>query len=181
MRGSRSIWPHRLDDVPFPRRPHTPARRRAAVAAIAALPLILLAGCTAAPDPTPAPTTTAPAPTPTETTPAVLDPEGTAEEAMPSFDAAVAQVWAGTNPVSSLAYIDALVAAGFDKAAMQATNDISTVGYAAESIQFSVRWGDADCLIGQVGPSTGDQPVTAIMPQLADGRCLVGETMPLGG
>lgn len=100
---------------------------------------------------------------------------------MPSFDAAVAQVWAGTNPVSSLAYIDALVAAGFDKAAMQATNDISTVGYAAESIQFSVRWGDADCLIGQVGPSTGDQPVTAIMPQLADGRCLVGETMPLGG
>ncbi len=58
---------------------------------------------------------------------------------------------------------------------MQVTQDQSTVGNAAESLQFSVRWGEESCLIGQVGPSTG-AAVTAVMPQLAEGRCLVGNT-----
>ena len=68
-------------------------------------------------------------------------------------------------------------AAGFDKAAMQVTRDTSTVGNPAESIQFSVRWGD-ECLVGQVGPATGD-PVTVVVPGLAEGTCLVGETRPI--
>ncbi|MBS1697992.1 MAG: hypothetical protein JST25_06275 [Actinobacteria bacterium] len=87
-------------------------------------------------------------------------------------------MWASDQRASGLAYIDALVAAGFDRAAMQVTEDRSTVGNPAESIQFSVRWGEADCLVGQVGPSTGD-PVTAVLPQLAGGACLVGRTAPL--
>lgn len=58
---------------------------------------------------------------------------------------------------------------------MQVTQDLSTVGNAAESLQFSVRWGDDLCLVGQVGPSTGE-PVTMIMDQLAEGRCLIGNT-----
>ena len=45
------------------------------------------------------------------------------------------------SSVAGRAYIDALVAAGFDKAAMQVTPDQTTVGNPAESIQFSVRWG----------------------------------------
>jgi len=105
----------------------------------------------------------------------VLVPDGTAEDNLPLFAAVTAQVWATDQRGSGRAYIDALIAAGFDRAAMQVTQDQSTVGNAAESLQFSVRWGEGECLIGQVGPSTGE-PVTAVMPQLAEGRCLIGAT-----
>jgi len=105
----------------------------------------------------------------------VLVPDGTAEDNLPLFAAVTAQVWATDQRGSGRAYIDALIAAGFDRAAMQVTQDQSTVGNAAESLQFSVRWGEDECLIGQVGPSTGE-PVTAVMPQLAEGRCLIGAT-----
>ena len=79
--------------------------------------------------------------------------------------------------MSGRAYIDALVAAGFDKTTMQVTQDKTTVGNPAESLQFSVRWGD-ECLIGQVGPATGT-PVTVVAPALAEGTCLVGRTRPI--
>ena len=88
-----------------------------------------------------------------------------------------AAVWATPEQVAGRAYIDSLVEAGFDKTAMQLTPDQSTVGNAAESIQFSVRWAD-QCLIGQVGPATG-APVTVMVPVLAEGTCLVGETRPI--
>ncbi|KZE41717.1 hypothetical protein AVW09_02970 [Microbacterium sp. T32] len=83
-------------------------------------------------------------------------------------------VWGGPDQVAGRAYIDALVGAGFDKAAMQVTPDQTTIGNPAESIEFSVRLG-ADCLVGQVGPSIGD-PVTAVLPGLSTGGCLIGET-----
>ncbi|QCQ18125.1 hypothetical protein EHF32_05055 [Microbacterium sp. RG1] len=83
-------------------------------------------------------------------------------------------VWAGPDQVAGRAYIDALTAAGFDKAAMQVTPDQSTVNNPAESIQFSVRWGD-ECLIGQVGPATREA-VTVVEPILSDGTCLIGRT-----
>lgn len=102
-------------------------------------------------------------------------PDGTAEENLPIFTSVSEAVWATDQRGAGRAYIDALIAAGFDRADMQVTQDVSTVGNAAESMQFSVRWGDDECLIGQVGPSTG-QVVTAVMPQLAEGRCLVGTT-----
>lgn len=101
--------------------------------------------------------------------------DGTASDNLPLFAAVTAAVWASDQKVSGRAYIDALIAAGFDRGAMQVTQDVSTVGNPAESIQFSVRWGDTECLVGQVGPSTGE-PVTVVMPQLAEGRCLVGTT-----
>ncbi len=93
------------------------------------------------------------------------------------FTAVAAAVWASPDRAAGRAYIDALVAAGFDKAAMQVTNDTSTIGNPAESIQFSVRWGE-ECLIGQVGPATGD-PVTTVVPVLAEGTCLIGQTRPI--
>lgn len=107
-----------------------------------------------------------------------MQPDGTAEDNLPIFEAVTAQVWAASGSSSGQAYIDALVAAGFDKAAMQVTQDLTTVGDAVESLQFSVRWGEAECLVGQVGPSTGE-PVTMVMDQLAEGRCLVGNTRPI--
>ncbi|KEP75323.1 hypothetical protein HR12_35870 [Microbacterium sp. SUBG005] len=99
---------------------------------------------------------------------------GEAAQRLPLFSQTVASVWTGPDPVSGRAYIDALVSAGFDKAAMQVTADQSTIGNAAESIEFSVRLGD-ECLVGQVGPSIGD-PVTAVLPGLSSGGCLIGQT-----
>jgi hypothetical protein len=123
--------------------------------------------------------TAAATPTPTPTVPPgpVLVPDGTAEDNLPLFTAITAAVWASPDSVSGRAYIDALVAAGFDKAAMQVTEDQSTVGNPAETLQFSVRWGE-QCLIGQVGPATGT-PVTVVVPALAEGTCLVGHTRPI--
>lgn len=138
---------------------------------------ILLAGCSgpgrAAPTGTAAPTrTAAPSPAPGP----VLHPDGTATDNLPLFAAVTARVWAGPDQVKGRAYVDALVAAGFDKASMQVTEDVSTIGRPAESIEFSVRWRD-ECLIGQVGPAIGS-PVTAVVP-LAGGTCLIGRTRPI--
>jgi hypothetical protein len=135
------------------------------------------------PEPTPTPTVTttdsAPSASATPTAPAApaLVPEGTAEDNLPLFSSVTASVWATDARVTGRAYVDALTAAGFDKAAMQVTQDTSTVGNPAESIQFSVRWND-QCLIGQVGPATGE-PVTVVVPVLAEGNCLVGQTRPI--
>ncbi len=141
-----------------------------------------LAACTpeTGPSPTPAPAaseTASPAPSPTPDGP-VLHPDGTAEDNLPLFDAVTAKVWEESGSSSGRAYIDAFVAAGFDKGDMQVTQDLTTVGNAVESMQFSVRWGDDACLVGQVGPSTGE-PLTVVMDQLAEGRCLVGDTRPI--
>jgi hypothetical protein len=104
-------------------------------------------------------------------------PDGSATDNLPLFDQVVASVWASPDSVSGRAYVDALSAAGFDKTAMQVTEDFSTVGNPAESLQFSVLWG-AECLVGQVGPATGE-PVTAVVPALAEGGCLIGSTRPI--
>lgn len=147
---------------------------------------LTLAGCTPTPgaDPSATPTQAVPSasePTasPTSTAPAgpTLVPDSSAADNLPLFTAVTASVWASADPVAGRAYVDALTAAGFDKAAMEVTRDLSTVGNAAESIQFSVRWGD-ECLVGQVGPATGN-PVTVVVPVLAEGTCLVGETRPI--
>ena len=111
---------------------------------------------------------------------AELHPSGSAHDNLPYFTAVVSRVWASDARGSARAYVDALSAAGFVRADMQMTADTTTVGNPAESFQFSVRWGGTDCLVGQVGPSTGD-PVTAVLPQLAGGRCLIGTTPPVGG
>ncbi len=143
-----------------------------------------LAGCTGeAPEPAPATTeqpsasvvdpSVAPSPAPTAAAP-VLVPGGSAPQNLPFFAQVVSGVWSGTEQVSGRAYIDALTAAGFDKSAMQVTADYSTIGNAAESIEFAVRLGD-QCLVGQVGPSIGD-PVTTVLPGLSSGGCLIGQT-----
>ncbi len=107
----------------------------------------------------------------------MLYPDGTATDNLPLFTAVTADVWASPDRASGRAYVDALVDAGFDKSVMQVTEDTSTVGNQAESIQFSVRWGD-ECLVGQVGPATGD-PVAVVVPVLAEGICLIGQTRPI--
>ena len=102
---------------------------------------------------------------------------GTADQNLRIFAATIAQVWASADKEHGRAYVDALAAAGFDKRAMQVTNDTSTVGNPAESIEFSVRWGD-ECLVGQVGPAIGG-PVASVLPVLGGGACLLGRTRPI--
>jgi len=104
-------------------------------------------------------------------------PDGTAAENLPLFAAVTDAVWASEQRGAGQAYVDALVGAGFDKAAMQVTPDQSTVGNPAESLQFSVLWGE-ECLVGQVGPAIGD-PVVVVVPVLDEGTCLVGQTRPI--
>ncbi|MGO2684164.1 DUF6993 domain-containing protein [Microbacterium sp.] len=157
---------------------------RSRIAVVALLTTFGLGVVACAPTPEPTPTaeatqTASPEPTTTAEEP-VLVPDGTAEENLPLFAAVTEQVWGASGSSSGQAYIDALVAAGFDQGTMQVTQDLTTVGNPVESMQFSVRWGDAECLVGQVGPSTGD-PVTMVMDQLAEGRCLVGNTRPIEG
>jgi hypothetical protein len=130
--------------------------------------------------PTTEPTVTvAPSPTPAEDDAPVLYPHGSAQENLPYFELIVQTVWESMNKDSGRAYINALVHAGFDKAHMQVTADRTTVGNKAETLFFSVAWGAKECLIGQVGPSTGKQPVVAVMSQLAHGRCLIGNTVDI--
>ena len=138
--------------------------------------LLVLSACGPGPEVTASPSADA-SPSPVSTAPAApeLVPDGTADDNLPIFTSVSEAVWATDQRGAGRAYIDALVAVGFDRADMQVTQDVTTVGNAAESMQFSVRWGDDECLVGQVGPSTG-QVVTAVMPQLAEGRCLVGTT-----
>lgn len=156
----------------------TPPRavRLSALVLVAAAGAVALAACTPSPEPVPTisvsaePTISTPAPSPAPT----LVPEGSADDNLPLFASVVDAVAAGPDAASGRAYVDALVAAGFDKAAMQVTPDQSTVGNPAESIQFSVRWGE-QCLIGQVGDATGEA-VAVVEPGLADGTCLLGRT-----
>ncbi|AKV85509.1 hypothetical protein AKG07_03505 [Microbacterium sp. CGR1] len=160
------------------RRPDSSAPRSAIAVGIGTTLVLLLTACgpTASPAPALGPTDAAASPGPSAS-PAgpVFVADGSAEDNLPLFAAVTDGVWASEQRVSGRAYIDALTAAGFDKAAMQVTADVTTVGNPVESLQFAVRWGDAECLVGQVGPSTGE-PVAVVMPQLAEGRCLVGAT-----
>ena len=142
--------------------------------------VLILSGCSAGVPAVSASVSSTPAPTASSargssSAAPVLHPDGTAADNLSLFTAVVGQVWAGADRNSGGAYVDALSAAGFRRADMQVTADETTMGNAAESIQFSVRWGQDQCLVGQVGPSTGD-PVTAVLPQLDGGRCLVGRT-----
>ncbi|WP_261164081.1 DUF6993 domain-containing protein [Microbacterium sp. Marseille-Q6965] len=160
--------------------------RRAALRSLALIALtwgaLGLAAC--APEPKAASTATAtpapavPAPTASAAAEPVVIPDGTATDNLPVFASVVAQVWASERRAEGRAYVDALVAAGFDKGAMQVTRDLSTVGNPSESILFSVRWG-TECLIGQVGPETGE-PVATVQPALgARQACLLGDTRPI--
>ncbi|PFG31128.1 DUF6993 domain-containing protein [Paramicrobacterium agarici] len=159
-------------------------RRAARVATCSAALLVafVLAGCGSA-EPSPAPSTaTGPAPSQTSTeslSPSpTFDPDGTAADNLAYFDSVNEAVLAENPDAMGMDFINALVDAGFDKAAMEVTEDYSTVGNRAESIQFSVRWNDA-CLIGQNGESVGGYHST-IMDVLGSGTCLVGTTREIG-
>ena len=166
-------------------------RRRVAAAAVGLAALAALSGC-AAEQPAPADTTAStpvtatpgaatpgttgtPAPAPAEP---VLQLEGSASDNLAFFTVVVQQVAASEQKAEGRAYVDALVKAGFDKSAMQVTQDRTTVGNAAEALQFSVLW-QGECLVGQAGPEV-EGAVARVLPALQGGTvCLVGSTRPI--
>jgi len=135
---------------------------------------IALAGCGGSP-PMPVPTATV-TPTPGATAPAEpqLDLTGSAAANQPYFDQVnIATVDAGGR--GGRAFIDGLVAAGYPKAAMEVTPDRTSINAEADNYQFAIRLGGT-CLIGQYGVA-GYASTTGKL--LADGRCLVGTTLPI--
>lgn len=104
-------------------------------------------------------------------------PDGSAADNLPLFTQVMDTVAATEASVQGRAYIDALVAAGFPKDAMEVTRDLTTVGNAAESIQFSVQWA-GECLVGQVGPSV-PTPTALVLPLVPGDTCLIGQTRPI--
>jgi hypothetical protein len=118
--------------------------------------------------------TAAPSASPTDSTAAapVLVPGGTAEENRPLFDAAASAEIAADPGADGRSIIDALAAAGFDKAAMEVTDDTTAIGRDADSVQFSVRASDG-CIVGERSASGYE---SLIAPVLGTGHCLVGKT-----
>jgi hypothetical protein len=154
-------------------------RFRTPVAALSALAMVALAavlvGCTptapvasasASASAKPSVVTATPTPKP------VYLPDGTSEQNKAYFDSVNSALIASNGSVDGKTIINTLVAAGFDKAAMQLTPDKTTIGAAADSVLFSVHIGDS-CLIGQRGPAGYS---SSIGPALAGGSCLVGKT-----
>lgn len=159
------------------------ARATAGPAAAAALALALaLTGCVAGTSPTGSPTLGASAGatgTPSASAPAAiaLVPGGTAQQNLPYFDQVNRATLAAKPDAQGRDFIDALVAAGFNKADMQLTVDTTTIGLKANSIQFSVKLGDT-CLIGQNGADAGGYN-SMVTPVLSTGSCLIGQTRPI--
>ncbi|TPW70098.1 hypothetical protein [Schumannella sp. 10F1B-5-1] len=159
--------------------PHTAtARHRVGVAigsgtaavALAGVLLTGLAGCTpSSPEPSSSPKPSASA---SASAAPKLDPTGDAADNKAYFDSVNQKLIAAGGTLDGRAFIDDLVKAGFDKAAMEVTADTTAVGLKADNIQFSVKLG-VTCLIGQYG-NIGYASTTA--PALDTGTCLVGQT-----
>ena len=120
----------------------------------------------------------APSSSPSSTdAPATLRPELAASENLAYFDAVNLGVVAANPAAGGRDFIDALTAAGFEKAQMQVTADLTTVDLQADSVQFAVLF-NGECLVGQYGPASGGYH-GAVRPALGTGGCLVGRTRPI--
>jgi len=106
-------------------------------------------------------------------------PDGSASENLPYFTEVLRQFSVGTAEVRGAPIVDALAAAGFDKASMQVSFDESKTNLVADSIYASVRIGD-QCLIGQVvveDRSFVAEHAAAVGPN--KDICLIGQTRPI--
>ncbi|TBN57135.1 hypothetical protein EYE40_06815 [Glaciihabitans arcticus] len=146
-----------------------------ATAMLAAVVLsAVLAGCTTEPEPAPLPPVTSPSPSSSAegTADPGYNPAGDARDNKQYFDTVNRAVIALDKTPGGKKFIDNLVKAGFVKADMQVTEDLTAVELVADNIQFSVLLGGA-CLVGQYG-NVGYQSV--VQPVLTSGKCMVGKT-----
>lgn len=141
----------------------------------------VLAGCvqTARPVNTPIPTPSAKPSATASATAAVptYDPNGTAQDNLAYFNK-VGHALLDNNPTANTqgeTIVDWFVSHGFNKTNMEVTPDKTSIGLAAWNIEFSVRFGKS-CLLGQAG-NVGFQ--SSVLPVLATGKCLIGQTRPI--
>ncbi|OUE21826.1 hypothetical protein BFL36_10730 [Clavibacter michiganensis] len=152
--------------------------RIGALAAPALLAALVLSGCTQTPSPTqPTAQASAASASPDAAasaapTPAPVDPSGTAEAALPAFEATAGGVVSADPNAKGRDLVDALVGVGFPKDKMEVTADATPLGNSVDSILVAVRMGDG-CLIGQ---RAQDGFSAHVEPALSSGRCLVGQT-----
>jgi hypothetical protein len=124
----------------------------------------------------PEPLTPMPVPTAEPSTTASAAPDDSAEGQRQLFDVTNnGTVTRLGSAVGGRDFIDALVAAGFDKSAMQLTPDATAIGLSADNVQFSVQIDD-DCLVGQYG-NVGY--ASAVLPAVSTVGCLIGNTRPI--
>ena len=137
----------------------------------------LVTGCASTPE-LPA-LSVAPSSPPTPLATPEPDPEliagGTAGQNRPMFEFVLQGVLTANSAPSSRLLVDSLVAAGFDKAAMEVTVDTTPVGQPADSILIAVQI-DGQCLIGQI---IGAELTSQLTDVLGTGRCLVGRTVSI--
>lgn len=143
-------------------------RHAPGVLVLVAAAAALLAGCTSQPEPPPAPAPSVPV----DEVPDAVGPDTPVDLARAVFDRTAQQVLAAGQGGDGRAVVDALVAAGFDKATLQVTPDATWTGRASDSLQFSALRGDS-CLVGQIA---GDAYAAQTAPVLGTGACLVGTT-----
>lgn len=151
--------------------------RGVAVAGVTAVVALTLAGCVlAAPSGVAGgdPTSSTPDPTGTGSPsgPPTYNAKGNAAANLAYFKL-VGGKKIGPHPsITGKTIVKDLVAAGFDKKAMEITPDKTSIGLTAWNIEFSVKM-NKTCLIGQAG-NVGFNAFAA--PLLASGKCLVGTT-----
>lgn len=152
--------------------PRARYRSRMILASAALLAVGLLAGCSAPTVPDAAPPTDGPSDV--VDAPAYIA-DGDAAANRPWFDAVNQSTLAENRMPGGRVIVDALVAAGFDKSAIEVTADRTPDGHAADSVQFSVLI-KGECLIGQASQSGYSSTQAAA---LATGTCLLGATRPI--
>lgn len=159
--------------VPVRHQMRTPVRvrRNAMRAAAIVLALGSLTACSAPSAPI---DTSPPGTSDTVETPGLVA-DGDAAANRPWFDAVNRSTLAETRMPGGQVIVDALVAAGFDKAAIEVTADRTPDGHAADAVQFSVQI-HGECLIGQASPAGYSSTQAAA---LATGTCLLGATRPI--
>lgn len=147
------------------------------VAAVLATFMLALAGCAEVPEPGQRPSKEENFQEPVEQPKFFAD--GTAADNLPYFHESLRLFGLGESPVQGAPVVDHLVAAGFDKAAMQVSFDESKTELVADNIFVSVLLG-SDCLIGQV--IVADRSfVTEVVPAVGPEKnvCLIGTTRPI--
>ncbi|MDX2026271.1 DUF6993 domain-containing protein [Microcella sp.] len=153
------------------------ARQRVTLAAVVVAMSLMLSGCVA-PTEMPRPTTSSSrtaSPTPTPTVAPERVEGGTAGQNRPYVEYVMARLISVSPQMTSLEIADTLVAAGFDRAALQVTDHATRVGSRADSILFSILI-DGQCLLGQVADGA---VTTSVGDVLGTGKCLVGRTVSL--
>ena len=154
--------------------------RSAITISCAVVVIVALAGCaqTATSLPTPTPTAS-PSSSATAAVLPTYDPTGSASDNLAYFNKVGDELFtssqANTASTQGELIVNWFVSHGFDKTNMEVTPDKTSIGLAAWNIDFSVIFGKT-CILGQAG-NVGFQ--SSVVPILATGKCLIGQTRPI--